>query len=215
VSASPTKQNECGGTRHTLGDLLYADPAKIRVSEAEWTALVRSIAGGDQMALRELYERSHRLVFTLALRITRNRLTADEVTLDVFHDVWRRASTYDAESGTVLGWIMNQTRSRAIDRLRFDQRKKRLDAGGTGVSSAESTDDTFGFAEHQDHVQLLERALTTLTREERQAIETAFFSEQTYAEVADRLQEPLGTIKTRIRSGLMKLRRALMQESVG
>ena len=70
---------------------------------------------------------THRLVFTLILRITHNRETAEEVTLDVFHDVWRRAPTYDAAAGTVLGWIMNQARSRAIDRLRFEQRKKRVD----------------------------------------------------------------------------------------
>ena len=73
-----------------------------------------------------LYERAHRAVFTFVMRITANRETAEEVTLDVFHDVWRRASRYQEADGTVLGWIMNQARSRAIDRLRFEQRKKRV-----------------------------------------------------------------------------------------
>ena len=73
-----------------------------------------------------LYERAHRVVFTFVMRITANRETAEEVTLDVFHDVWRRASRYQEADGTVLGWIMNQARSRAIDRLRFEQRKKRV-----------------------------------------------------------------------------------------
>ena len=86
---------------------------------------MQSIAGGDQIALHALYEGSHRLVFTLIMRITANRETAEELTVDVFHDVWRRASGYDAANGTVLGWIMNQARSRAIDRLRFEGRKKR------------------------------------------------------------------------------------------
>lgn len=109
----------------TLGDVLYADKSRPRPSEQEWVALVRSAAEGDQPALHALYERSHRLVFTLIMRITANRETAEEVTLDVFHDVWRRAAGYDPANGTVLGWIMNQARSRALDRLRFDKRKKR------------------------------------------------------------------------------------------
>lgn len=83
------------------------------------------MAAGDQFALHALYERAHRIVFTLAMRITANRETAEEVTIDVFHAVWREASRYDAANGTVLGWIMNHARSRAIDRLRFDNRKKR------------------------------------------------------------------------------------------
>ncbi len=111
----------------TLGDVLYARSAKTLVPESEWVALVQSIAAADQVALHALYERSHRLVFTLIMRIIANRETAEELTLDVFHDVWRRASRYDAAHGTVLGWIMNQARSRAIDRLRFEQRKKRVD----------------------------------------------------------------------------------------
>ena len=110
----------------TLGDILYADKSKVRVSEDEWLQLVRAIAGGDQRALHSLYEQTHRIVFTLIVRITMNRETAEEVTLDVFYDVWRKASTYDPANGSVVGWIMNQARSRAIDRLRFDQRKKRV-----------------------------------------------------------------------------------------
>jgi RNA polymerase sigma-70 factor, ECF subfamily len=98
----------------TLGDLLYANMAKAPVSEKEWVRLVRSIARGDQLALHELYMQTHQIVFTLIVRITRNKETAEELMLDVFHDVWRRAATYDPANGTVLGWIMNQARSRAI-----------------------------------------------------------------------------------------------------
>ena len=113
-----------------LGDLLYADTAKPIVSEKEWVALVGSIAAGDQLALHSLYERTHRIVFTLIVRITNNREIAEELTVDVFYDVWRRAATYGPEGGSVVGWIMNQARSRAIDRLRFEQRKKRLSNTG-------------------------------------------------------------------------------------
>ena len=122
----PNEDDEQAGTTATLGDLLYADETRTRVPEQDWLRLVESIAAGDQIALRELYERTHRVVFTLIMRITNNRETSEELTLDVFHDVWRRASKYDASAGTVVGWMMNQARSRAIDRLRFERRKKRV-----------------------------------------------------------------------------------------
>ena len=112
----------------TLGDVLYAK-SKAPVLEQEWVTLVQSIAAGDQLALHALYERAHGPVFTLIMQITANRETAEELTVDVFHNVWRRASRYDAANGTVLGWIMNQARSRAIDRLRFENRKKRSHGG--------------------------------------------------------------------------------------
>ena len=198
-------------TPGTLGEVLYANQSKALVSEAEWVALVRSVAAGNQGALHALYERAHRAVFTLIMRITVDRETAEEVTLDVFHDIWRHASRYDEAGGTVLGWIMMQARSRAIDRVRFDQRKKRvqpetgdpLPAAGTA-----SPDDLIVFKERS---QALRSALADLTPDERNAIEAAFFSELTYAEVAARTNQPLGTIKTRIRSGLHKLRRALAE----
>jgi DNA-binding NarL/FixJ family response regulator/anti-sigma factor ChrR (cupin superfamily) len=100
----------------TLGDVLYAK-AKAAVTEQDWATLVQSIAAGDRLALYALYDRAHHLVFTLIMRITAHRETAEELTIDTFHDVWRLASRYDAGNGTVLGWIMNQARSRAIDRL--------------------------------------------------------------------------------------------------
>jgi RNA polymerase sigma-70 factor, ECF subfamily len=170
----------------TLGDLLYANKAKATVSEKEWVRLIRSIAGGDQLALHELYTQTHRIVLTLLVRITRNIETAEELTLDVFHDVWRRAATYDPANGTVVGWIMNQARSRAIDRLRFERAASDPQKG-----------------------RLLRHALQVLTPEERQTLEIAFFSGLTYREVAAKFDQPLGTVKTRIRFGLGKLREAL------
>src|SRR5712664_2145383 len=111
----------------TLGDLLYANKANCPVSEKDWVRLVQAITAGDQLALHSLYERTHRIVFTLIVRITNNRETAEELTIDVFYDVWRRASAYDPAGGSVVGWIINQARSRAIDRLRLENRKKRVD----------------------------------------------------------------------------------------
>jgi len=193
----------------TLGDILYADRSKLRVSEDEWLQLVRAVAAGDQGALHSIYERTHRIVFTLILRIIMNRETAEEVTLDVFYDVWRKASTYDPANGSVVGWIMNQARSRAIDRLRFDQRKKRVNAYPDSLGPATDIVDPQQACLFEEQSRVLRNALEVLTPDERNAIETAFFSELTYEEAAKKLNQPLGTVKTRIRSGLGKLREAL------
>ena len=204
------------GSPTTLGDLLYSDRSSAAVPEDDWVQLVRSIAAGDQRALQALYQRTHRLVFTLAMRISGNRESAEEITLDVFHDVWRRAGQYDPIDGSVVGWIMNQARSRAIDRLRFEQRKKRVPPHPD--HRAEGQAEVFGPPEAVDARQRrsrLREALTGLTPDERQAIETAFFSDLTYSETAIRLEQPLGTVKTRVRSCLAKLRKALASEGGG
>jgi RNA polymerase sigma-70 factor, ECF subfamily len=195
----------------TLGDVLYAE-SKAPVPEQEWAALVQSVAAGDELALHALYERTHRIVFTLIMRITANRETAEELTIDVFHDVWRRASRYDTANGTVLGWIMNQARSRAIDRLRFESRMKRSH-GADPQLLAEVPADPRDVLELREQGALLRAALAALTPGERQAIEMTFFAGLTHAEAAARLNLPLGTVKTRIRSGLHKLRRALTTDA--
>lgn len=167
---------------------------------------------GDQHALRAIYERSHRIVFTLAMRICRHRELAEEVSVDVFHDVWRRAAEYDPSGGSVVGWIMMQARSRALDRVRYEARKKRVDPH---TGQREEQDDGArpgdGITARQQHGQI-QTALTALTPDERQTIETAFFSELTYSETALRLDQPIGTVKTRVRSALAKLRKALAKE---
>jgi RNA polymerase sigma-70 factor (ECF subfamily) len=202
----PERQDQQQPQAQTLGDLLYSNKAAARVSEHEWVLLLESVAAGNQLALHSIYERTHRIVFTLVLRITGNQETAEEVTLDVFHDIWRRASAYEPSGGSVVGWIMNQARSRAIDRVRFEQRKKRLNNSGDDPPSSPAPRDPHQTVELVEEVHLLQLALNTLTPEERQVIETAFFSELTYPEVAKQLNQPLGTVKTRIRSGLAKLR---------
>jgi RNA polymerase sigma-70 factor (ECF subfamily) len=191
--------------------VLYAK-SQPPVPEQAWARLVQSIAAGDQLALHALYEMAHRPVFTLLMRITANRETAEELTIDVFHDIWLRAAAYDAANGTVLGWIMNQARSRAIDRLRFESRKKRSH-GGDAEPPAEVAADPRGVLELREQGEWLRAALAALTPDERQAIEMTFLAGLTHAEAAARLEQPLGTIKTRIRSGLHKLRHMLAAEA--
>jgi RNA polymerase sigma-70 factor, ECF subfamily len=193
----------------TLGAVLYANRARAPRLEQEWVELVHSIGAGDQFALHALYERAHRLVFTLAMRITNNRQIAEELTVDVFHDVWRHASKYEPAGGTVLGWILNHARSRAIDRLRFEGRQKRVAPQSKDWQEWTAPRDSEDALALAQQVELLRKALAALTADEHQAIEAAYLSELTYREVAARLDQPLGTIKTRIRSGLAKLREAL------
>lgn len=212
-AASVASLAEVSGARRpegpaTLGDVIYAN-ASVVVPETDWVSLVESIAKGDEVALHALYARAHRIVFTLVMRMTANRETAEELTVDVFHDVWRRASLYDAANGTVLGWVMNQARSRALDRLRFEGRKKRVNGGDPKPPQAEPQANPDDVLEMRERSRQLHSALAVLTQGEREAIEATFFRGSTYAEAAARLGQPLGTIKTRIRSGLHKLRRAL------
>jgi len=197
-------------TPDTLGAVLHAD-GRATVPEAEWVQLVQSIAAGDQLALHALYERAHRPVFTLALRITNNRRTAEELTVDVFHDIWRTASTYEPAAGTVLGWVLNRARWRAIDRLRFESRQKRPQPQDQDFRQWTAPRDSEDAISLRQQTEAVRKALAVLTPHEQQAIEMAYFSGLTYGEVAERLNEPLGTVKTRIRSGLAKLRAALAE----
>jgi RNA polymerase sigma-70 factor (ECF subfamily) len=171
----------------TLGGILYADQGKVRKTENEWVLLVRAIAAGDQIALHSLYEQTHRIVFTLIFRITKDRETAEELTIDVFHGVWRKASGYDPSGGPVVGWIMNQARSRAIDKVRFEQRKKRVNGYPDEPVTASPMKDPQQVCQLAEETQVLQEALHLLTLEERQVIQTAFFSELTYRETAEKL----------------------------
>jgi DNA-directed RNA polymerase specialized sigma24 family protein len=105
----------------TLGDVLYADETCEPLPEREWVVLVNYVAAGDQRALRQLYERTNRLVFSLIARITNSREAADKLTVEVFHDIWRYAPAYDPGAGSVLAWIMSQARAKATERVALEQ----------------------------------------------------------------------------------------------
>jgi DNA-directed RNA polymerase specialized sigma24 family protein len=105
----------------TLGDVLYADSPDDPLPERDWVVLVNYVAAGDQRALRQLYERTHRVVFSLIVRLTKSREAADDLTVEVFHDLWRDAPSYDAAVGSVIAWIMNKARAKALERLKLEQ----------------------------------------------------------------------------------------------
>ena len=184
------KQSE--GGKPTLGDVLYSDSTIAQESEQAWVDLMHSIAARDNTALYDLYERTHRLIYTLSLRITGSAETAEELTLAVLHDVWSDPWSHDPARETVLGWIMNQARAKAVDRMRAEK--------------SEAAGQTRQVAEHN---RLVHEALQTLTPQEREAIESAYFSELPHPQVAARLRQQSGSFKTWLRSGVMKLRQAL------
>lgn len=181
-----------------------------RVQEQEWGQLIAQTAQGDQSALATLYDRTSPQVFGLVLKILNNREAAEEVTLDVYTQVWRQAHTYDQTRGTPGGWLMALARTRAIDRFRAGAaergRIESLDAVEFFASDGETPEQDLAGQERRRYVQ---QVLTRLTAEQRQAIALAYFYGLSQSEIADKLQLPLGTVKTRMRLGMIKLREAL------
>lgn len=176
----------------------------------DWVARIEQIAAGDQTALAQFYDVTNRLAFGLVLRILGDRSTAEEVLLDVYTQVWRQAGNYSRERGTPLAWLMTIARTRALDRLRAGrqeaQRKESLEVVADARSFAADPEETTASNEHQ---RLVRRALASLPTEQRQIIELAYFSGLSHSEIAAHLGQPLGTVKTRTRLGMMKLKELL------
>jgi RNA polymerase sigma-70 factor (ECF subfamily) len=171
------------------------------------------VSHGDQAAFSELYDRLSGPLYSLALKMLGDPSDAQDALQEVFVQIWSRAKTYDSEKSSVFSWAVLMTRSRAIDRLRARDRRLRVVAGpatdetmladATDASTAESAADTVDKNDEAAHVRSL---LNNLPSEQRQAIDLAFFGHLTHHEIAARLGLPLGTIKARIRRGLLKLR---------
>ena len=161
--------------------------------------LIQRIARGEQDALAKVYDETSSLVYSLALRILRSPLDAEEVVTDVFSQVWRTAAAFDARRGNVTTWLVTIARSRALDRLRSrnirSQREEPLTQDVPGVVTC-----------HFEAKHLVRRALQQLSPDQRVIIEMAFFSGMSHSELAESLALPLGTVKTRMRLGMMRLR---------
>jgi RNA polymerase sigma-70 factor, ECF subfamily len=162
----------------TLGDVLYGADFQQRIPETEWVGMIRAIAGGDTSALGSLYMMMHGIVFTLVVRITGSRSVAEEVIIDLFHDIWRIAKDYDPGRESVVAWIMNLARDRALAHQRPVQTER---------------------------VALMREAVNSLSTEERQAIEATFHAGATSAEVASRVGKTSAEVEARLRVALDKL----------
>jgi RNA polymerase sigma-70 factor, ECF subfamily len=184
--------------------------AEAHASGPDFAALIREIAAGDQQALSTLYDGTSKLVFGLVLRILGDRSVAEEVLFDVYTQVWRQAARYDPARGGPLGWITTIARSRAIDRLRSDkplqQEAELSDTTASRETSATSPETNAALAEMRE---IVRAALDHLSAEQREIIELAYYSGMTQTEIAAHLSLPLGTVKTRTRLAMMKLRDAL------
>ncbi|MFO0700286.1 MAG: sigma-70 family RNA polymerase sigma factor [Nitrospira sp.] len=182
----------------------------IQVREKEWAQLITQTAQGDQAALATLYDRSSPQVYGLIFKILGQREAAEEVTLDVYTQVWKQAHTFDETRGTPGGWLMMLARTRAIDRFRsgLAERGKLEDLDmASFFSSEDPTPDQE--IEVQQRQQQVRQALSLLSAEQREAIALGYFYGLSQSEIADKLGLPLGTVKTRMRLGMIKLREAL------
>ncbi len=175
-------------------------------------ALLRRTGEGDRGSFEELYDRFAGVLFSTAFRVLNNHQAAEDVLQDVFLQIWEKAPLYDATRGKPLTWAVTLTRNKAIDRLRSVQRRTRLHDDAERESQVfEQFDHTssLDLVESMEKGKLVRETMTRLPKDQREAIELAFFSGLTQTEIAERLREPLGTIKARIRRGMMKLRDSL------
>jgi RNA polymerase sigma-70 factor (ECF subfamily) len=171
--------------------------------------LFKQIGQGDRASFEELYDRFSGLLFSTAYRVLNNQAAAEDVLQDVFIQLWEKAPIYNPALGKPLAWAVTLTRNKAIDSLRSTQRRNRLQDDVQRESEISETIDhrsSFDAAASGEMNKLVRRAIEKLSREQRQVIELAFFSSMTQAEIAERLNQPLGTIKARIRRAMMKLR---------
>ncbi|MDQ2866941.1 MAG: sigma-70 family RNA polymerase sigma factor [Verrucomicrobiota bacterium] len=181
--------------------------------QIEDSAVIARVAQGERAAFPLLYDRLSRPLFSLALKMLRDQADAEDLLQDVFVQIWKRAPSYDPRQSSVFSWAVLLTRSRAIDRLRSRMRRSQVivpslegDEAETTLPDASTGGSGSDIIEKKDEAARVRAALQNLPQEQREAIELAFLSGLTHHEIAERLEQPLGTVKARIRRGLLRLR---------
>ncbi len=176
-------------------------------------ALIERMAAGDKAAFAELYERFSGPLYGIALRIVHEPAEAQDLVHDVFIALWDKAATFNHERGTAFAWAVTSVRNRAIDRVRMRRRRAELLAQSAphdlGLDEAAVPASAVDAAASSEDAQAVRAAVATLPAEQQRALELAYFGGLTQEEIARKLREPLGTIKARIRRGLLKLRDSL------
>jgi RNA polymerase sigma-70 factor, ECF subfamily len=191
-----------------------SDPAAAPSSSADRDLVARA-ASGDERAIASLYERYGGVLYAVAYRIVGQRADAEEAVIEAFAQVWREAPRFEPARGSVAGWLTMIARSRALDMVRARARRDRITASAAadrpGASPGMSSwrPDAGGALDDSERRAQVRQALDTLSPPQRQAIELAYFEGLSQSEIAERLQEPLGTVKTRVRLGMQKLRECL------
>ncbi len=201
-----------------LSPVATAQPGlKSRENNGRWSELISEVSQGDQAALGRLYDATSRTVYSLVLRIVRNPSAAEEVTLDVYSQVWRLAATYRPERAAPATWLLLLARSRAIDFLRSrirssQEREQPIDALAGACHPASDPEQAFWAAARSEVVQA---ALRKLDAEQREVLELAYFKGMSHSEIAAGTGQPLGSVKTRIRLGMLRLRDLLQPYAEG
>jgi len=175
--------------------------------------LITMISQGDSTALDQLYERYHRLIFSIAINSIGDHALAEEITLDIFTRVWQKANQYRPEKAQVSTWLVSMTRNRCIDMLRRQRaRREHQRVDWAEVQSVPGKANPEASAALRMQKQRVREAVHQLPSDQREALALAFFKGYTHREVAEQLELPLGTVKTRIRLAMKKLRDALSEE---
>jgi RNA polymerase sigma-70 factor (ECF subfamily) len=185
-------------------------PSREGAPEARALAdLLARSARGDTEAFARFYDATSARAYGLALRVVRDPAQAEEVTQEVFLDVWRQSGRYDATRGSAMGWLLTIVHRKAVDRVRSAEASTRRDTAYHQGATTVDHDTTAEAAEASLEAHRVRGALRTLTEVQREALELAYFGGYTHTEVAKMLDLPVGTAKTRIRDGLIRLRDAM------
>jgi len=200
-----------------LNEVISSAAAKAQIrSDVSDVDLVEQAARGRRGAVRRLFQQFSSMAYSLALRIGGDEADAEEVLVDSFYQVWKQAGRYDASRGTVAGWILNIVRSRAIDTLRSRMRvarsEKKILEGEEVFAVVAPLPSPEKQAIRREEQAVVQEAMQELPEDQRLVIDLAYFHGLSQSEIATQLGQPLGTVKTRTRLAMQKLRRMLMQE---
>ena len=196
-------------TAASSGAPASGEAASAVATGADLADLLRRSARGDEAAFADLYDATSRRLFGLVLRIVRDHAMSEEVTQEVYLDVWRQSARFDPERGSAMSWLMTIAHRTAVDRVRASEASRRRDDAHAATHQDVDFDTTAETAQASLEAQRVRRALATLTDAQRAAVELAYLGGYTHTEVARLLDLPLGTAKTRIRDGLIRLRDTL------
>jgi RNA polymerase sigma-70 factor (ECF subfamily) len=195
-----------GSFKTLQNNLLAREWIQVSADSKLAVRLIQQTANGDHEAFSQLYDRFCSLVFTLAMRMLRARSDAEDLLQEVFVQIWRQAENYTEERGSPEAWIINMARSRAIDKIRSIRRTEKSFVLTDDPARAQTSESVQSPAGESEVRLSMTSALANLPENQRRVLELAYFDGLTQSEIADRLGEPLGTVKTRMRSGIQRLR---------
>jgi RNA polymerase sigma-70 factor, ECF subfamily len=176
---------------------------------AEVADLIQRIGMGDRASFVEFFTRFSRLVYSTAFKVVGSEADAQDIMQDVFFMIWEKAPRYDPERGKPLTWALTITRNKAIDKLRSLQRRSRLHDAAQNENEVGEQQVTFDQLDSVERGQIVLNAVMKLNKEQREAIELAYFKGLTQQEIAVQLHQPLGTVKARIRRGVLRLKKII------